>query len=126
MRFDTTPERRKSENIIPMINVVFLLLIFFLMTAQIAPAPPVQIVPPTSADGRSPDEADTLFISAEGKLHFDGKTGDAVLTALADRAPNSVLLIKADAQLDATVIAALLARLQTMGLTSVQLVVKSQ
>ncbi|MGR3522560.1 MAG: biopolymer transporter ExbD, partial [Paracoccus sp. (in: a-proteobacteria)] len=31
-----------------MINVVFLLLIFFLLTAQIAPAPPFDVTPPDS------------------------------------------------------------------------------
>ncbi|MEM1152412.1 MAG: biopolymer transporter ExbD, partial [Pseudomonadota bacterium] len=37
MRLRAPDRKRRAENYVPMINVVFLLLIFFLMTAQIAP-----------------------------------------------------------------------------------------
>ncbi|WP_322867174.1 biopolymer transporter ExbD [Aquicoccus sp. G2-2] len=40
------PVRRpRGEAILPMINVVFLLLIFFLMTAELAPPEPVAVAP---------------------------------------------------------------------------------
>ena len=35
------------ESVVPMINVVFLLLIFFLMTAQITAPTPVEVTPPS-------------------------------------------------------------------------------
>lgn len=39
MQFDLPQRRSRPESVVPMINIVFLLLIFFLMTAQIAPPP---------------------------------------------------------------------------------------
>ena len=44
------PARPARENIVPMINVVFLLLVFFVMTAQIAPPDPFDIAPPEAGD----------------------------------------------------------------------------
>ncbi|NHX27772.1 biopolymer transporter ExbD, partial [Escherichia coli] len=46
MQFPQHPRRDRGENIVPMINVVFLLLIFFLMTAQIGPPAPIDVTPP--------------------------------------------------------------------------------
>ena len=38
----------RSENIIPMINVVFLLLMFFMLSAQVAPPDPFDVEVPVS------------------------------------------------------------------------------
>ena len=56
MQFPDPPRRKPPESIVPMINVVFLLLIFFLMTAQIAPPDPFEINPPDSAQAGDPAE----------------------------------------------------------------------
>ena len=40
--------RRPRESAVPMINIVFLLLIFFLMTATIAPPAPFAVTPPAA------------------------------------------------------------------------------
>lgn len=49
MDFAPPKRRPRAESIVPMINVVFLLLIFFLMTAQIAPPDPFEVAPPNCA-----------------------------------------------------------------------------
>ena len=64
MRIDMPPRRPRGESIIPMINVVFLLLIFFLLTAQIAPSTPFPLTPPDSASDIPAEARDVLFISA--------------------------------------------------------------
>jgi periplasmic protein TonB len=46
MDFGSPPRRPRAESVVPMINVVFLLLVFFLMTATIAPPDPFASVPP--------------------------------------------------------------------------------
>ncbi|UWQ74064.1 biopolymer transporter ExbD [Leisingera sp. M658] len=45
--------RKKCLSLAPMINVVFLLLIFFLLTLQIAPRAPLSIAPPRPENGDS-------------------------------------------------------------------------
>lgn len=105
-----------------MINVVFLLLIFFLISAQIVTPPPVKVTPPT-AEGTSVDTKLQLHVAADGDLVFDNVRGDAVWTALAEFADpeTSALLVRADAALPASELARILARAATAGFTSVQL-----
>ncbi len=61
--------RRASgdENIVPMINVVFLLLIFFLMTAQIAPLPNYHHA---DRNGDAPAGQNIVFMSAHLVSHL--------------------------------------------------------
>jgi len=121
------PNRKPpAESIVPMINVVFLLLIFFLMTATIAPLEPLDISPPQSkAD--APAEIDKpLFVSANGNMAWGELEGEAVFAAIATSglgmSPDSVLVIKADRTLPGNRIAGLLKRLATHGVLRSQLV----
>lgn len=120
------PRRRPAENIVPMINVVFLLLIFFLMSAQITPPEPFAVTPPTSsAEGETP-EPDTLYVSASGEMSYEGASGDAALSALTRRGTDAPLSLRVDAGLPATTLAALLTKLSAAGVTSTQLVTGDQ
>lgn len=116
------PRRRPAENIVPMINVVFLLLIFFLMTAQITPRDPFEVAPPASHSGDSADGHDVLYVSAEGRLAYSGALDEAVFAALATRQLPGPLLLRADASLGAADLARLLPRLAAAGVADVALV----
>ncbi|MCR9127279.1 MAG: biopolymer transporter ExbD [Rhodobacteraceae bacterium] len=120
--FSTPAARAPRENIVPMINVVFLLLIFFLMTAQIVPPAPVEITPPPS-DSDTPAEpaAAVMYLGADGQAHFESVTGDAALAALAALPAGTDLTVRADAMLEARRLAALLARLGGLRLGKVTL-----
>ncbi|MEX5726649.1 biopolymer transport protein ExbD [Rhodovulum iodosum] len=113
--------RRPRESVVPMINVVFLLLVFFLMTAQIAPPDPVEVSPPT-APGAALPEADTLYADAQGGLAYGTARGDAVFAALAARDTGAPLILRADAGLEARALAGILRRLAEAGQTRVSLV----
>lgn len=116
------PRRTRGENIVPMINVVFLLLIFFLMSAQIAPPDPFDVSLPESAaegDARAPD---ALYVAADGTLAFGGAEGTQALVALQARHHTEALFIRADAALPAMQLAQLLTQLGTLGVTDVYLV----
>lgn len=118
----TRQPRRPAENIVPMINVVFLLLIFFLMTAQIAPPLPFEVTPPSSNSEAQAEGPAVLNISAEGALFFDGVTGDAVWNRIASLPPETALMIRADAGFSAADLTRILTRLTEGGLTSIALV----
>lgn len=118
MNFSVHPRRHaRGENIVPMINVVFLLLIFFLMSAQIAPPDPFDITLPQSESGGDAPAQDTLFVSPEGNLAYAGVTGPAALRAISAREQAQPLTIRADATVPAATIAALLPRLAEAGVT---------
>ena len=122
-----TPPRRAAENIVPMINVVFLLLIFFLMSAQIAPPDPIDVTVPDSTSEAAPLDPNALYVGADGTLAYGGATGDAALVdrvaalaALSDH--QGVLPLRADAALPATQLAALLPKLAAAGVDGVELI----
>ena len=129
---DFAPPRRPvplREPVLPMINVVFLLLIFFLMTAQIAPPDMLEVTPPDAMGGDvdGPDARgapQVLFVAADGMVASDspegGVSGDAALAMLD---PDRALSVRADRDLPAHALAALLARLAVIGVTDVMLVV---
>ena len=125
MRFAHTQTKPRAEAIVPMINVVFLLLIFFLMTATIAPPDPLDVVPPEAgADPANPTER-VLHLGAEGAMAYGTERGEAALAAaIAGGAAgqDSPLTIRADGRLDGAVLARLLARLAAADVTDVQLV----
>lgn len=124
MRFASPIRRTPRESIVPMINVVFLLLIFFLMTAQIAPPDPFEMDLPQALEEAEIDGTAVLWLAADGTPAMDGVTGDAVWSALAALGPDVVLSIRADQALPGVEMARLMQRLAALGLQDVQLAVQ--
>jgi biopolymer transport protein ExbD len=119
--FSPPPRKAMRESVVPMINVVFLLLIFFLMSAQIAPPDPIEITPPivTRLDQPLTDSARMAFLGRDGVLIHEGLIGAEALEALAAQ-PGPVLL-RADAELGAGAFATVLRDLAQAGISEVTL-----
>lgn len=125
MDFTPPQKRAQPESIVPMINVVFLLLIFFLMTSEIAPPAPAEITNPVSqSEAAEPVAEPKLYVDKAGEIYFEDLTGEAALTALqglSAEAPK--VLLSADEGVEASKLAALLSKLAAAGLSDVELVV---
>ncbi|WP_170442157.1 ExbD/TolR family protein [Ruegeria arenilitoris] len=67
---------RKRDSTIPLINVVFLMLIFFLIAGTVAQPldPDLELVNTSDLDGREPPDA--LVLHADGTLSFRGTPTD--------------------------------------------------
>ena len=76
--------RDGKEPTIALINVVFLMLIFFMVAGTLAPPsdPELTLVNTQDLEGREPDYA--LIITAEGTLRYRGKAVDSPAPYLAD------------------------------------------
>ena len=108
MTFETPQTSRLAEPFVPMINVVFLLLIFFLMTAQIAPPEPFEVAPPVAADGQAPAADTVLYLSEGGELGFAELRGaEATRAAMeaAGAAGQSSLRLRVDGGAEAGMLA---------------------
>jgi len=109
-----------------MINVVFLLLIFFLITSTLAPRPDRPITRPTVGQSdRAHERASDpnyVFVPADGGLIYLGADNDKAWTSLAANAPSSII-IEADQALPAHALVGILSRLEQMGLGPVQMVI---
>ncbi|WP_223422193.1 ExbD/TolR family protein [Tateyamaria pelophila] len=70
------PPRRPRDTTIALINVVFLMLIFFLVAGTVAPPldPDLALVETSDLEGREPPDA--LVLRADGTLSFRGVTTD--------------------------------------------------
>lgn len=126
MRIKPYPPRPARENIVPMINVVFLLLIFFLITSTLAPRPDRPIIPPTvdnptDAHERASDP-NYVFLPSDGTLIYLGHQDDAAWASLSENAP-SPIIIQADHALPAATLISIIARLEQLGLGPVQMVI---
>lgn len=99
MRLKRATSRQASEaSLIPMINVVFLLLVFFMVAGAIRAAAPVPITPPDSASrSDAPLGSIRLFLADDGRLFLGDQpvSRDELATAL-DPA-TSTLSLNADA-----------------------------
>ena len=71
------PFRRRADSTITLINVVFLMLMFFLVAGSIAPQPPadLQLVRLSEADPLIPP--DVLALTAKGEVIWQGSPADA-------------------------------------------------
>lgn len=105
MRLAPAIRPRRALNAVPLINIVFLMLIFFLLAGTLATRDALGIRPPETAafeDRALPDGA--VFINAEGSLSMDGNETslEALAAALAGRgAHGEPVKIFADRGLDA-------------------------
>jgi biopolymer transport protein ExbD len=114
------PRPRRGESVVPLINIVFLLLVFFLLTATIAPPEPLPVTPPEAAGAEAALEAVVLHVGADGSLALGAARDDAALARIAADPPPA-LTVRADAALDGAAFADLLARLQAAGVGTVRL-----
>jgi len=127
------PPRRpqaQENSMIPLINVVFLMLAFFMILGQIESPDAVRVDPPKSLSREAQGEyAATLLVAANQSLYLNNRrldpgelTGEIrrLLETAAD--PQSVrVLVKADGSLPATELREVLALLRAGGLLRVSL-----
>lgn len=120
------PAADSEANLIPLINVVFLLLIFFMLAGRLAPTESLALDPLRSNSPQSARAAPlVLLIDRTGQISLDGELLDE--TTLAERVAErladgpSHLQVKADATLEALRLVDLLERLRTAGAEDIDL-----
>jgi biopolymer transport protein ExbD len=104
---DFSPQDKKSNgallDITPLVDVVFLLLIFFLLTATYVRNPNIPIrLPQASVHQTTPVKRDVIVaITEEGELRYEGKAVNldqlrARMRSLYGQTPEAMVLIQAD------------------------------
>jgi len=120
------PRRRRREPTIALINIVFLMLIFFMAAATLAPpmARDLELVRTRDLDGRAPPDA--LVIHADGRLEYRGAPvpDAAAHVAQLSRDGREKVRIVPDADLPATELVRLGAALRAAGAGRVVMVTR--
>lgn len=116
--------RRKTESTISLINVVFLMLIFFLISGTVAQPVDKDVTLVDTRDLLATPPPDALVLDAAGVLTYGGQpvSPDSLPGPLAPGPENDVIRIVPDRATPAPVLIALSADLRRLGFASVRIV----
>ena len=123
-----SPRRKPAAAILPLINVVFLLLMFIVLAGVIRSPDPFTLTPPQATQGEQSDSADpqaTIYVSAQGEVRFREAGGEeaalALVTSLARAGDLPAVTLRADAGAPAARIVKLVEALRSTGIARVEL-----
>ena len=126
-----TRDHDPGAGILPLINVVFLLLIFFMLAGQLTAAGPFKVTPPVSQQAAAerqaavPREA-AVLVAADGRLALNGQPVDApalkaAMAADLARQPDLPVSLRADRAAEAVAVVAVMETLRDAGVRRLQL-----
>ncbi|PWG63720.1 ExbD/TolR family protein [Spiribacter halobius] len=119
--------RNDDERILPLINVVFLLLIFFMIAGQLSATDAFRVEPAESRSEGRPEREDILvLVGADGRLAVDDEeiAPEALVGNLRERLEGQDAVrvrLKADARAAATEVVAIMEQLRSAGVERLQL-----
>ena len=122
MNFRKTSYVSEKENIVPMINIVFLLLIFFLITSSLVPRPVEIIERPFGLSDSNVEDPNYLFITSNSEIMYLGQTGETAWDLIKKSEPTT-LTIEADRNLAANKFISLLNKLNDMNILHLEMIV---
>ena len=118
-----------DDHLLPLINVVFLLLIFFMLVGAIAVPERLDVLPPSSVSAFRPNEVGMdIVIDQHGDVLLDDEivTMERLVSTLSGEEAPDRIRPKADANLEANGILDVLDILRDAGVAHVQLVTVSK
>jgi len=125
---DAERSRRLDDAILPLTNVVFLLLIFFMLAGQLATPSAFAVQPPQSiSQAPAGDHGLQIEIGSDGRLALGGTPIDQdTLVADVERQlkarPGAVVILRADGAISSNRVVALMRRLHAAGAQQLRLV----
>lgn len=121
-------DRNDDERLLPLINMVFLLLIFFMLAGKLT-AEQIKIEPPLSSSQEDPSSPPVVILSmdAQGRLFLNAEVvpQDNLQLALTQYpdvgSMDSPLVLRASAAAEATKVVTVMSRLRDAGIDQLQL-----
>ena len=127
------PDRGTAqESVVALIDVVFFLLIFFMLVGRLDATAPFAVMPPRGTTGTDlPAGGVTVSVAPDGALALDGaplsRTAlEAGITKRLAAAPDLLVRLNADRDTDLGRILPLIARLEALGTRDVVIIVTPQ
>ncbi len=115
-------------NIAPLVDVVFLLLLFFMLTSQLVREPAIKVKLPDSKTAASQhEEVKTILITRNGEVYFMDKRVDignlqkAISESVHDT-NRDILRIKADREADVGILVSVIDEVKLSGITNFSIV----
>lgn len=131
-KFKKTSSQDAEENVLPLINIVFLLLIFFLWAGTISVPDLFEVAPPLS-NNENPELGSELviLIGADGRYAFENNeiSLNDLSTSIKDAAKNNShqkFKIKADASIDTGKVISVMEILRNAGVVNMTLITSKE
>jgi biopolymer transport protein ExbD len=123
----SAPVTERDENILPLVNVIFLLLLWLLFAGHLERAAEGGVEPPRARASAAPHAAPRLVLGRDGTLTLDG--GDVTRANLTARlagtaATEGTLVVLADGAGDTVAVVELLDLVRVAGVREVELVTR--
>lgn len=128
LRRQRQQQRDEDANVLPLINVVFLLLIFFMLVGRMASLEELEVQPPESVSEDPMAAGDVrVAVAADGSILLGGEavSADVLLGRIEERLaeePGMQLSLMGDAAADSRELVTLMERLRATGVERIQLV----
>ena len=126
MRFTTTRRADPVIDVTPMIDIVFQLVLFFMVSTTFVQTPGIQVdLPRSSAQTVLADDTDiNIWMTVEGAVYVDDvavTTGElrSLLEARAKVDPNTMVVLKADTGVDHGKVVVVMDLARAFGLTKI-------
>jgi len=132
MRRQAKANKAGDDGMLPMINIIFLLLVFFMIAGQIVPREDNLELPASSSEADVGVGRIEVSIAADGVPHVDGEVvGGDLATYLASRLPGSsgnaaVLTCRVHRDLPASALDPVLRAARQLQITTLQIVTEWQ
>jgi biopolymer transport protein ExbD len=129
MRIARPAPRTQPETIVALIDVVFFLLVFFMLIGRMDATAPFELTPPTAQTGADmPSGGITLSVGAAGILALDGSAIakqdlENAITQRLSESPGLLIRINAHHAAELRFVLPLVARIEAMGAKDIVLVV---
>ena len=113
---------RREDNVIPLINIVFLLLVFYLLVGRLADPHGPQVDPPVSGSEKPLERAPVvLVLEADHSLSINGEPVAFAALDAALAPPRRNVVVKADREVKAAALDRLFDALRAQQVTTVTL-----
>ena len=125
MKLKRAEKRAPSETIVALIDVIFFLLVFFMLVGRMDATAPFEVLPPIATLGAPmPKGGTTVSVAADGRLAVDGvERSEADLLEVLESAGPGFIRVNAHAEAELRHLLPLVARLEALELGEVMLVV---
>ena len=121
MKLTRQRPRRELVNITPLIDVVFILLVFFMLAGAIEPSEPFPLAPATSESDIRGDVQDfVVLVDSDGRIALDDREltdetlEEAIRNALIAK-PGALIQLKPDADADAVTVIEIMETIRDAG-----------
>lgn len=131
MEFSRSKKSKVEISLIPLVNVIFLLLIFFMVAGTIEGVDIFEVELPASEDGQlKPTSASTVYLSEDGRIAVNNDVVvkedlKTILSTLFINNPEQIVVVKSDLNVPADTLIFIMNSIEDAGGTEISLVTQA-